>query len=91
MLRLEYEHAAGSCFDLARFQRDVLKAGGRVVKHAKRLVLRVARVVAPFWRMLAERLQRWTLPSRLGPLASPHLRAWMPPPRHANLREVRRE
>lgn len=91
MLRLEYEHAAGSCFDLARFQRDVLKAGGRVVKQARRLVLRVARVVTPFWRMLVERLQRWTLPSRLGPPAGPHTRAWLPPPPHAFLREVRRE
>ena len=33
MLRIEYEAAAGSCFDLGRFQRDVLKAGGRVAKH----------------------------------------------------------
>lgn len=39
MLRIEYEDKAGSCIDLARFQRDVLKAGGRVVKHARRLVL----------------------------------------------------
>jgi hypothetical protein len=91
MLRLEYEDAAGSCFDLGRFQRDVLKAGGRVVKHAKRLVLRVARAVAPFWRRLVDRLRRWTLPPRLGSLAGPHSRAWMPPPRHAFLREVRRE
>ena len=30
-LRIEYEAAAGSCFDLGRFQRDVLKAGGRAV------------------------------------------------------------
>ena len=34
MLRIEYEAAAGSCFDLGRFQREVLKAGGRVVKGA---------------------------------------------------------
>jgi len=91
MLRLEYEDAAGSCFDLGRFQRDVLKAGGRVVKHAKRLVLRVARVVTPFWRLLVARLRRWALPSRLGPLVGPRPRAWRPPPRHAFLREVRRE
>jgi len=36
-LRIEYEAEAGSCCDLGRFQRDVLKAGGRVVKHARRL------------------------------------------------------
>lgn len=91
MLRLEYEDAAGSCFDLGRFQRDVLKAGGRVVKHARRIVLRVARVVTPFWQRLVDRLRRWTLPRRLGALAGPHVRAWMPPPPHAFLREVRRE
>jgi hypothetical protein len=56
MLRLEYEDAAGSCFDLGRFQRDVLKAGGRVVQQTRRLVLRVARVVTPFWRQLVDRL-----------------------------------
>jgi hypothetical protein len=91
MLRLEYEDAAGSCVDLGRFQRDVLKAGGRVVKQARRLVLRVARAVTPFWRLLVDRLRRWSLPRRLGILTGPQLRAWMPPPRHAFLREVRRE
>jgi hypothetical protein len=54
--RLAYEDAAGSCFDLGRFQRDVLKAGGRVVQQTRRLVLRVARVVTPFWRQLVDRL-----------------------------------
>ena len=52
-LRIEYEGAAGSCLDLARFQRDVLKAGGRVVKRARRLVLQLAQVVAPFWKQLS--------------------------------------
>lgn len=91
MLRLEYEDAAGSCFDLARFQRDVLKAGGRVVKRARRLVLHVAKVVTPFWRRLVDRLRRWTFPRRLPTPAGPHTRAWRSPPRHALLCEVRRE
>lgn len=91
MLRLEYEDAAGSCFDLARFQRDVLKAGGRVVKRARRLVLHVAKVVTPFWRRLVDRLRRWTFPRRLPAPAGPHTRAWRSPPRHAFLCEVRRE
>ncbi len=51
-LRIEYEEGAGSCFDLTRFQREVLKAGGRVVRRARRLVLQVARVVMPFWEQL---------------------------------------
>ena len=63
-LRIEYEDAAGSCFDLARFQRDVLKAGGRVVKHARRLIVCVAQVVRPFWEHLVACLRRWRLPSR---------------------------
>ena len=90
-LRIEYEDGAGSCFDLARFQRDVLKAGGRVVKHARRLVLHVAQVIASFWQRLAERLNRWKLPPRWPQPPGPRVRAWRPPPRHAFLAEVRRE
>jgi DDE family transposase len=89
-LRIEYEAEAGSCFDLGRFQRDVLKAGGRVVKHARRLVLHVARVVAPFWKPLIASLQRWRLPARFSKPCGARARAWMPPPRHAFLHEVRR-
>ena len=91
ILRLEYEDAAGSCFDLGRFQRDVLKAGGRVVRGARRLVLYVAQVVTPFWRRLIEHLRRWSLPRRIPAPAGPHAREWLPPPSHAYLREVRRE
>lgn len=90
-LRLEYEDEAGSCFDLARFQRDVLKAGGRVVKHARRLVLLVAQVVAPFWERLIKRLRRWKLPSRFPLPQGPHTHPWNPAPRHAFAQEVRRE
>lgn len=90
-LRIEYEDGAGSCFDLARFQRDVLKAGGRVVKHARRLVLRVAKVVTYFWQRLLERFDRWKLPHRFPQPQGPRVRAWIPPPRHALRAEVRRE
>jgi hypothetical protein len=89
-LRIEYEASAGSCCDLGRFQRDVLKAGGRVVKHARRLVMHVARVVLPFWERLVDCLSRWKLPGRFPTPRGPRVRAWMPPPRHAFLREVRR-
>jgi hypothetical protein len=89
-LRIEYEAAAGSCFDLGRFQRDVLKAGGRVVKGAHRLKLYVARVVAPFWERLLACLNRWKLPTRFPPPRGARARTWRPPPRHAFLHEVRR-
>jgi hypothetical protein len=89
-LRIEYEAAAGSCMDLGRFQRDVLKAGGRVVKHARRLVLHVAQVVAPFWQRLMASLARWKLPARFPQPRGARPRAWLPPPRHAFTQEVRR-
>ncbi|MFN8575133.1 MAG: IS1380 family transposase [Gemmatimonadaceae bacterium] len=89
-LRIEYEASAGSCLDLGRFQRDVLKAGGRVVKGSRRLLLYVARVVAPFWEKLIGCLQRWTLPRRFPTPRGSRVRAWLPPPRHAFLHEVRR-
>jgi hypothetical protein len=90
-LRIEYEYEAASCFDLVRFQRDVLKAGGRVVKHARRLVLHVAKVVTSFWEQLLRRLARWKLPHRFPQPRGPQLRDWIRAPRHAFLKEVRRE
>ena len=91
ILRLEYEHKAGSCLDLGRFQRDVLKAGGRVVKHARRLVLHVAQVVLPFWSRLIDCMSRWKLPGRFPRPRGPQRRRWRPAPDHAFLVEVRRE
>jgi len=89
-LRIEYERDGGSCLDLVRFQRDVLKAGARITRHARRLIVCVARVVRPFWESLAGCLRRWKLPSSFPPPAGPHRRCWIPPPRHAFLTEVRR-
>jgi hypothetical protein len=54
-------------------------------------VLQVAKVVTPFWQRLLERFDRWKLPRRFPPPQGPRVRAWMPPPRHAFLAEVRRE
>ena len=90
MLRIEYEAAAGSGCDLGRFQRDVLKAGGRVVKGAHRLLVYVAKVVAPFWERLVACLERWNLPARFAKPRGPRPRAWVPPPRHAFRHEMRR-
>jgi hypothetical protein len=90
MLRLEYE-ASGTCMDLSRFQRDVLKAGARVVKHARRLIVYVARVVAPLWDRFVERIQRWRLPDRFPTPRGAHVHGWRPAPAHAFSAEVRRE
>jgi hypothetical protein len=67
----------------------VLKAGGRLVKHSRRLVLTLARAVTPFWQTLAAALQRWRLPDRWTPRGPQH-RDWMPPPPHAHLTLVLR-
>ena len=75
ILRVECEAEVGSCFDLGRFQCDVLKAGGRVVKHARRLVLTITRVVVPFWKRLIARLDCWRLPARFPPPRGPRLAA----------------
>ena len=90
MLRIEYE-ASGSCIDLARFQRDVLKAGARIVKHSRRLLVYVARVVRPLWNRLIPRITAWRLPDRYPAPRGARVRNWRPLPAHAFLTEVRRE
>lgn len=90
-LRIEHEDHAGSGVDLARFQRDVLKAGARVAKHSRRHVVYLAQVVQPFWERLWTCLRRWRLPPRFGTPRGPKTRDWMPLPRHAFLSEVRRQ
>lgn len=91
MLRCELEHGQGACWDLGRFQKSVLKAGGRIVKHARRLIVDLAQAVVPLWERLLARLRRWRLsdlfPERQGPVARP----FRPPPRHAFLTRVIRE
>jgi hypothetical protein len=89
MLRSELEDDIGGCWDLVRFQRSVLQASGRVVKHARRLVLDVAQAVTPLWERLWKRLTQWRQRPRWAP-SGPSPRAWIPPPRHALLKEVLR-
>jgi hypothetical protein len=90
LLREECETARGGCWDLQRFQNSVLKAGGKVAKHARRIVLVVARAVTPFWQTLREQLTKWTVPERWRP-QGPTRRDGIPPPRHAYLTLVLRD
>ena len=90
LLRIELEKRAGGSWDLRRFQNYVLKAGGRVVKKSRRLVLYVARAVTPFWQLVIGRIASWKLPCRWAPPRGAGRRAWIPPPRHAHLEEVLR-
>jgi hypothetical protein len=45
LLRTDLETSAGACWDLNPLGYSVLKAGGRLIKHYRRLVLTLARAV----------------------------------------------
>ena len=91
MLRCELEDEAGACWDLGRFQKSVLKAGGRIVKKSRRLFVTLAAAVVPLWEQLAARLRQWRLPKRFPAPRRPAYRSFIPPPRHAFLTRVLRE
>ena len=84
--RNELEDSVGGSWDMQRFIDFVLKVGGRMVKHSRRLVLRIARSAEPLWTRLIERIEGWQVaapkPSSAG--------GFMPPPDHAHRREVLR-
>ena len=90
MLRGELEDASGCGWDLKRVQQTVLKAGARVVQHARRLIVDVARAASVLWDRLLDRVRRWWRDERWG-RASPRPRRWVPPPGHAHLSLVLRE
>jgi hypothetical protein len=90
MLRNELEARVGGCWDLHRFQQTVLRAGGRVVKHARRLWLHIEQSVASFWRLTADCIRRLRLPARWATPRGARRRDWVPPPAHAHLTLVHR-
>jgi len=91
MLRNEFEDALGGCWDLHRFQQSVLRAGGRVVKHARRLWLHVEQSVGPFWKVMTKRIGQLCLSSRWNSPRGARQRDWVPPPSHAHLTLVLRD
>jgi len=91
ILRNEFEDALGGCWDLQRFQQTVLRAGGRVVKHARRVWLHVEQSVASFWRVMTERIAWLRLPDRWPSPRGARPRAWVPPPPHAHKTLVLRD
>jgi len=90
-LRCELEDDLGGCWDLKRFRNYVLKSGGRVVKHSRRLFLDVAAAVVVFWSRLADRLKSWRGAIRFPLPRGPTCQAWRRPPAHAHLSEVLRD
>jgi Transposase DDE domain group 1 len=91
VLRCEAEDAGGGCWDLGRFQRRVLKAGGRVAKHSHRLQITLAAAVMPIWQRLLHCFERWRLPTRFAMPRGPRPRRYISLLRHAFLSEVVRE
>ena len=90
MLRNEFEAALGGGWDLHRFQQSVLRAGGRVVRHARRIWLNVEQSVGSFWRVMTKRIAQLQLAPRWNPPQGIRRRAWVPPPSHAHLSLVLR-
>ena len=90
ILRGELENTSGCGWDLKRVQQTVLKAGARVVQHARRLIVDVARAAGVLWDRLLDGVRRWWRNARWG-RAGPRPRRWVPPPRHAHLSLVLRE
>ena len=84
--RNELEDSVGGSWDLQRFVLFMLKVGGEVVKHSRRLVVRIAESAEPLWSHLASRLSSW----RAIDAAAPKLTGFTPPPAHSHLREVLR-
>jgi hypothetical protein len=101
MLRGELEDASGCGWDLKRVQQTVLKAGARLVQHARRVIVDVAQAAGVLWERLLQRMERWWRPSvspaglcgaaRVWGRTAPRPRRWLPPPRHAHLSLVLRE
>lgn len=91
MLRNEFEDELGGCWDLRRFQQSVLRAGGRVVKHARRLWLHIEQSAGRFWRIMTERIGQLCLPNRWKQPRGARPRDWIPPPAHAHLSLVLRD
>jgi hypothetical protein len=84
--RNELEDSVGGCWDLTRFQLFMLKVGAEIIKHSRRLIVRIAESARPLWSRLTERLERWQQVSDLTPKPS----GFTPLPRHAHQREVLR-
>ena len=90
MLRNEFEAAVGGSWDLHRFQQSVLRAGGRVVKHARRVGLHIEESVCSFWKVMTKRIGQLRLASRWSPPHGARRRGWVPPPSHSHLSLVLR-
>lgn len=84
--RNELEDSVGGCWDLKRFQLYLLKVGAVVVKHSRRLIVRIAESAQPLWSHLVSCLENWQ--NQATPSRQPSGFKRSPP--HAHLKEVLR-
>ena len=56
------EIATGTGWSLRRFRERVLRVGGRVLTHARRITLVIAETAARHWAALWPRFERWAWP-----------------------------
>jgi hypothetical protein len=91
MLRNELEDELGGCWDLHRFQQSVLRTGGRVVKHARRVWLQIEQGVGSFWQIMTQRIAQLRLAPRWATPRGSRPRRYVPPPSHAHLALVLRD
>ena len=96
MIRGELEDSSGAGWDLKRVQRTVLRAGAKVARRSRRLLVDVSRAVGALWGRVLERVARWWRDAswgrdHAGRRRGPRRRRWVLPPSHAHLSVVLRE
>ena len=90
MMRIELEDELGSCWDLSRFQQSVLRAGARVVKASRRVVIHIEDSVRDLWLTMTKCINQLRLASQWSTPRGSRSRPYTPPPRHAHQRLVLR-
>ena len=89
LCRIELEDSVGGCWDLTRFQLFVLKVGAEIIKHSRRLMMRIAESAEPLWSRFVKRLEQWSLPASHS-VSLPRRRGYTAPPSHSHLSEILR-
>ena len=90
MVRGELEDGSENGWDVKRVQETVLRAGARVAKHGRRLMVDVAKAAGVLWGRVLDGVRRWWRDGAWGRIR-PRPRPWVAPPRHAHLCLVLRE
>jgi len=90
MVRGEVEDTSEHGWDQKRVQQTVLKAGARVAKHGRRLMVDVAQAAGVLWERLLDQVRRWWRDPTWG-VRVPRPRPWIAPPAHAHRYLVLRE